>query len=155
MLFITALSRRFRRRSSRRVDETYPHDLSTRRVIRTRFPHGSWTSVGSFRSSLCVRSFFVLPSLIVPIQAELVMNTHMMVLDLRRGVLTDQEGTDDQHRSVSATSYPSAIECSPPHRLKLGQLSRIPRGPQTFFCTLPLQEKCLPHDRGPVSDVTN
>ena len=42
------------------------------------------------------------------------MNTHTMVLDLHRGALTGQEGTDDQHRSVSVTPYLSKTEYSPP-----------------------------------------
>ena len=63
--------------------------------------------------SPCVQSFFAVLSPIVPIQVELALNTHttvsnteMMVSDLHRGWLAGQGGTNDQHRSVSATSYP-------------------------------------------------
>ena len=51
-------------------------------------------------------------SLIVPLQTELVVNTHTMVLDLHRSAAAaDQEGSDDRHHeSVSATHYPSATD---------------------------------------------
>ena len=39
--------------------------------------------------------------LTVHLQTELAMNTHTVVLDIHRNVLKSQEGTDDQHQSVS------------------------------------------------------
>ena len=50
------------------------------------------------------------------------MNTHVMVSDIHRNVVTGQEGADGQHRSVSETSNPSTAESSSPSRLKSGQL---------------------------------
>ena len=69
---------------------------------------------------------FTWASLILPLQTELALNTHTLVSDIHRNVLTNQQGSDSQHRQVSATFYPSAIECSPYPRLESGQLSRMP-----------------------------
>ena len=49
---------------------------------------------------------FTWPSLIVPFQTELAMNTHVMVLDIHRNVVAGQEGASGQHHSVGAS--PSA-----------------------------------------------
>ena len=37
----------------------------------------------------------------LPLQIELAVNTHVMVLDMHRNVATGQRGTDNQHHSVS------------------------------------------------------
>jgi hypothetical protein len=48
-------------------------------------------SIGSVRQSLTT----------APFQAELAINTHLMVADMHRNALTGQEGIDGQRRSVS------------------------------------------------------
>ena len=51
-----------------------------------------------------------------------------MVSDLRRGLkLGGQEGTNDQHRSVSVTSYLPTTERLPSPRLQPGQQFRTPQ----------------------------
>ena len=84
-------------------------------------------------------------SLIVPFQTELAINTHMMVLDLHRNVLT---GTSSHHPSVGTISHLSTIERSPPARLKPSLRSRI-RWVHGLLGSRPLSP------RGPVSDVTS
>ena len=59
-------------------------------------------------------------SLIVSFQAELVVNTHTMVLDLHRNALSGQESASGQHPSVRVISRPSTLEYSPSPRLKPG-----------------------------------
>ena len=56
----------------RRLDGIYPPDFSMRIAIKKQLPFGGWTSIGSFRSSLCVRPFPLRFALIFPLQTELV-----------------------------------------------------------------------------------
>jgi hypothetical protein len=63
-----------------------------------------------------------------PFQTELAINTnlvvsdtHAMVSDLHRNVLTVQGGTDSQHCSVSVTSYLLTTKHSPALELNPGQ----------------------------------
>jgi hypothetical protein len=58
-----------------------------------------------------------------------VSDTHAMISDLHRNALTGQEGTDDQHRSVSPASYVQTTGHSPSSRLDPGQQPQIPCGP--------------------------
>ena len=67
-------------------------------------------------------------SLILPLQTELVMNTHMLAMDtnvlvsdIHQNVVTSQGGTDGQHRPVSVTFHPSTTECLPYTRPEPGQ----------------------------------
>jgi len=65
----------------------------------------------------------VLLPLTSPLQTELAINTHAMVVDIHHRVVAGQEGTDRQHRSVSMTPYPPTTGCSPFPRLSAGQPS--------------------------------
>ena len=132
----------------------YSPDLSTQRTTWMRWLLGGLTSTGSFTSLMCVSRF---RSTIadLPLQIELAINTHVMVLDIHRNVATGQRGTDNQHHSVSVTSYSSIIEYSLSPRLKPGRLFRIPWSPCPYFSIGSLSENCLPHHRGPVSGATS
>jgi len=50
-------------------------------------------------------------SLTAPVQTELEINTHMMVADIHRNVLTGQEGTVARHHSASTTLRPQITVC--------------------------------------------
>jgi hypothetical protein len=63
-----------------------------------------------------------------PLQAELAMDTNMvvtdtqtMVADMHRNMLTGQEGSSARNHSVGTTCYPSKTECLPSPRLESGQ----------------------------------
>jgi len=93
----------------------------------------------------------VQPLLTVHPQAELSMNTHVvvsevhhgvvttqsMVSDIHRNILKDQEGTDDQRRSVSDVSTPfhyrTLNKHSPLPRLKPGWRPRLSMNPMSYI----------------------
>ena len=102
-----AVSRLIHARNDKDVIAAWKLDLD--RILRV----FNVRSVGSGRQSLTDPCF----------QTELAMNSHGMILDLHRTVVTGQEGTGGQHRSVSPTSHPSTTECSPSLRLNPGQPS--------------------------------
>ena len=54
-------------------------------------------------------------------QTELAINTHTMVADIHRNVVTGEEGVSGQNRSVGATRYPQTMECLLSPRLELGK----------------------------------
>ena len=103
-----------------------------------------------------VRSInFTWSSLIVPFQTELAVNTHVAVSDIRNDVSKIREEISNQARSVSANPYSPMTERSRYPRPDPGQLSRIPRGPQSYRFVAPLLESYLLHHRGPVLDVAS
>ena len=51
----------------------------------------------------------------------MVANTQTIVADIHRNVLTMQEGTSGQNRSVGTNCYQPTTECLPSPRLKSGQ----------------------------------
>ena len=75
----------------------------------------------------------ILLSLTFPLQTELAINTNVVVSNLYRGMVMSQGGTDGLNRSVSTPSHPSTTECLLSPRLKLGQLSRMPSSPWSYF----------------------
>ena len=141
--------------SLRRVDGVQSPDLSTQKTTGRWWPLGDLTSIGSFTSSTYVQPIlfgnFSLPTF----QTELAINSHIMLSDIHRNVLTGQGGVDSQHHLVSARFCPPTTEYLPSSRLKPGQFSRTPRSPQSYICTAFLPENHLPRRRGPVSDATN
>jgi len=65
-----------------------------------------------------------------------VVNTHAMVSEIHRSVVKGEEGTDSQHRSVSAICTPfhhRMNERLPPPRHKPGQQSRLSMDPMTYI----------------------
>ena len=88
-------------------------------------------------------------SLTLPLQTELALNTHTLVSDIHRNVVTSQQGSDGQHRQVSAIFYPSATECSPHPRLESGQLcaTLIPWDPVSLLDSAPPGELPPPPPR--------
>jgi len=85
-------------------------DSSTQRTIKIRSPFGSQISTGSFISLTWVTSVLHGSLLTLPLQTELIMNTHvavsdihMAVSDIRSDVSKIREGIDGQVSQVSET----------------------------------------------------
>ena len=62
----------------------------------------------------------------ISLQTELAINTHVLVSDIHRKMVTGQEGTDGLRHSVSLTLRPPTTGCSPFSRFNPGQSPRIP-----------------------------
>jgi len=77
------------------------------------------------------------PLLIVHLQTELAINTHVIVSDIRRNMLRSQEGTDDQILLVSDVCtlfHRQTNKRLPPPRHKPGQRSRLLVDPMSYVC---------------------
>ena len=123
---MTGPSQKYKRRSSNKAGGIEHLDFFVQRTIRMRSRLGSRTSTESLMSLTCVQSAPAWPSLMSPLQTELVLNTHTIVSDVHQNVLKLCEDADSRDRVVSYTRFPpSPNEYRSPRRFRTGQRSRL------------------------------
>jgi len=70
-------------------------------MIRKSSGPGSWTSLGSFKSSTYVQPVLFDLLLIASFQTELALNTHTIVSGMQQSMLKDSENTGGKGEAVS------------------------------------------------------